>query len=401
MNRSALRLATTLRATSCVLALLAVRGVATSAAQSQNLVVNGDFESPAIATNFVSHPTGGSVGGWVVDRGSVDVARTCWEAATGSQSVDLNGLTAGGIHQDLSTTPGTTYLLRFALAGNPLAGPSLKRVEVGWGSTTSVVTFDTAGRSSADMGWSYQQLSVRADATTTRVRFVSLTTGDAGPAIDDVSVTAATTVPTTPTPTRPPSGGVLGGRDFGIATTRVDPAGNALASPGVLASWTAGSLENDYAVLRMSGAGVATLRPTGSTEGPTGTTYVVFDGQRLAGPTCYVLVLLLNGAGLGNSDLLCLLSFTESPTGAPQGFGIRLNQTNTAVMTWSPPHGASQDSYLLVPLGGTPRPLPGAATNVGDTMTSATCYMVVAMRGATPLGNTDILCGLPGFARSN
>jgi choice-of-anchor C domain-containing protein len=157
--------------------------------ERQNIVTNGDFEVPDAGSTFVTYRAGQSFGGWTVESGDIDHTGTLWQAASGRQSVDLNRCSTGLIHQDLSTIPGQTYLLRFALAGNPDGEPAIKQMEALWDPTSvGRLSFDTTGRSRSSMGWGHQQYTVVATASVTRLWFRSLTAGCYGPVLDDVSV---------------------------------------------------------------------------------------------------------------------------------------------------------------------------------------------------------------------
>ncbi|MBL8045536.1 MAG: DUF642 domain-containing protein [Anaerolineales bacterium] len=159
-------------------------------AQAQNLVTNGDFESPLVAPPLAVYYAPTNFGGWVVDFGSVElIANGYWQAASGVQSVDLSGWAKGGIYQDLSTATGQSYLLRFALAGNPMGAPQIKQVEVRWGDMlVATLSISTFGRSNANMGYQYFEYPIIASTNVTRLKFTSLTDGIYGPVVDDVSV---------------------------------------------------------------------------------------------------------------------------------------------------------------------------------------------------------------------
>ena len=159
-------------------------------AHAENIVDNGDFEVPEVEYTE-TFDAGKTLGEWGVEFGSVDlIDEGYWEPANGQQSVDLSGIEAGAIYQDLFTVDEQYYLLRFALSGNPTMGSEVKEMEIWWGDTlAATVSFDTRGHSSSDMGWSYHQfLGLKAVDTTTRLRFVSLDDSVSGPALDDVSV---------------------------------------------------------------------------------------------------------------------------------------------------------------------------------------------------------------------
>lgn len=173
-----------------VLALLCIAGT-TGAVSAQ--VVNGDFETPVVPTSpgFVTYtPTTEPAGfGWDVIAGDIDhISPALWEGDPG-QSIDLNGNTSGTIGQSIATTIGETYLISFSLAGNPDQG--IKEVLVSFGGTSQTFTFNTAGRSTQNMGWVTETLTAAATSGSTLLTFQSLTSGSAGPAIDTVRVTSA------------------------------------------------------------------------------------------------------------------------------------------------------------------------------------------------------------------
>ena len=117
------------------------------------------------------------------------------KAYQGHQWLQLAGIgaTNGSIDQDLTTVPGTAYVLSFAATGNPYAG-QVMQMEVGWGgSTISSLSFDPTGFTFADPGWKVFTFDVTANTATTRLEFTHVTSGanPAGPVIDAVSVTAA------------------------------------------------------------------------------------------------------------------------------------------------------------------------------------------------------------------
>lgn len=171
--------------------------------QTQSIVSNGGFELPMlrpgiIASEFIA---GETFGGWTVETGSVDILSTyVLQSATGQQSVELTGSTnqAGAIYQDLPTQVGRTYQLRFAMAGNPAGDPSVKEMQVWWGSSlVDTLSFNVSGHSLSNMGWTHHEYLLDAVSTTTRLRFVSLTHSIYGPTIDDVRVICSCVIPCT------------------------------------------------------------------------------------------------------------------------------------------------------------------------------------------------------------
>lgn len=96
------------------------------------------------------------------------------------------------LRQTLATTPGTTYTLTFALAGNPggRSSPNQKTGDLQIGSTTyaGALDFDTTGQSRTDMGWATKSYTFTATGTSTPITFTSTTGGGAGPVITNVSM---------------------------------------------------------------------------------------------------------------------------------------------------------------------------------------------------------------------
>ncbi len=158
-----------------------------------NLVTNGGFESPDGVSGYTLFGLGNSMPGWTTEQGTVEiVASTYWESAEGSQSLDLNGIEdfIGTISQDIPTTPGQHYRIRFALAGNPEGGPDIKSLKLSWtGKELEQLRFDVTGHSKTNMGWEYHEYVVYASSDTSRLRFQSTSAGFCGPALDDISVT--------------------------------------------------------------------------------------------------------------------------------------------------------------------------------------------------------------------
>ncbi|MFD8787623.1 choice-of-anchor C family protein [Kitasatospora sp. NPDC059599] len=153
---------------------------------------DGSFESPKVPANAFTELTAGqTIGPWRITAGSVDlIGAGFWQAAEGDQSVDLNGANSGTIAQTFTTTPGATYSVTYALAGNPAGGPA---VRTGWaridGQDFQAFTFDVTGRSAAAMGYVGRQFTFVAQNSSTTLAFASTVAGAYGPVIDDVRVT--------------------------------------------------------------------------------------------------------------------------------------------------------------------------------------------------------------------
>jgi hypothetical protein len=158
---------------------------------NKNLVSDGGFETPAVASGFQTFVGGKKMGPWHVTGNSVDLNNGAFLSAHGgNQDVDLSGTnysgdSAGGIYQDVPTTPGKKYTITYAESGNNQGSPAVKSLSVSFGGVLiATTTFNTAGND-AYVIHSYQ---VVATSTSSRLQFTSNTTTLFGPLIDDVSV---------------------------------------------------------------------------------------------------------------------------------------------------------------------------------------------------------------------
>ena len=201
-------------------------GVYAPIGAQENIVQNGDFEVPPAETprmglppeQFKAYAKGETFGGWTVDPTAEQSIRhigTIWQAASGQQSVVLSDSGAGAIYQDVPTTAGQAYRLRFAMSGSPEAGSAGAdmRMQVSFGSTVLPefrldLNNVPGGHSAQNMGWQYFEREVTAITTTTRLRFASLILGAGdGPTVDDVSITLPGQATPTPGPTATPPPG--------------------------------------------------------------------------------------------------------------------------------------------------------------------------------------------------
>jgi choice-of-anchor C domain-containing protein len=166
-----------------VLAAAASHGFA-----STNLVTNGSFEANSVPGTFINSAQQ-SISNWTVGAGNVDLVGSLWTAASGVNSVDLNGSKKGEIHQTLNTVVGQTYQLSFELAGNFQGGAAIKNLSVNIG-PNGLYSFDTTGKSAGSMGWTTYSTTFVAVSNATTLSFASNTSGAYGPALDNVSVSA-------------------------------------------------------------------------------------------------------------------------------------------------------------------------------------------------------------------
>ncbi|MCW2879835.1 MAG: hypothetical protein JWQ95_3935 [Sphaerisporangium sp.] len=172
-------------------ALAGLAAVTAAPADATSGHSNGSFETPVVRPNtFQTFSEGRSIGAWSVSGGTVDlVGQGFWQAADGAQSLDLNGSGPGEVSQTFSTLPLVKYEIGYRLAGNPAAAPAVKTGQV-WigGDVAQNFSFDTTGKSFADMGYVQQKVTFVATGLSATVRFNSTVPGAWGPVIDDVTV---------------------------------------------------------------------------------------------------------------------------------------------------------------------------------------------------------------------
>jgi hypothetical protein len=169
--------------------ILAAVLAGTAAGQTTGIVVNGGFEAPVVDAPWAQRLPGSTFGGWTVDndgQGIVQVATFGSPAAyEGGQCLELNFYVSGGVSQVLATTPGASYRLSFALAGQYF-GPDTKHMRIDWnGSELTTLTWSWSGSGGA---WQLHNFNVTATGPSTVLHFRGLEEVDGGPYLDAVSV---------------------------------------------------------------------------------------------------------------------------------------------------------------------------------------------------------------------
>jgi choice-of-anchor C domain-containing protein len=139
--------------------------------------------------------------GWVVEWGNVDwVGTGYWNSSQGNYSVDMDGTTPGKISHNFDTVPGGKYSVSFDLSGNPWGGAvqplqvfilgsgnsSLFSIQYNNDNPYSNISVSVPGFTG--MIWNNKTFEFTATSDLTKIVFQSLTSGNYGPAIDNVSV---------------------------------------------------------------------------------------------------------------------------------------------------------------------------------------------------------------------
>jgi choice-of-anchor C domain-containing protein len=156
-------------------------------------IINGSFEQGGV-TNPFGTVTGGNnstITGWTVLGNSVDFIGNYWQAAQGTNSIDLNGSGQGGIAQTFNTVANQAYAITFFLAGNPDNGPTIKTINVTTNNANAqVFSFDTTGLNKSNMGWKQFTYNFVGTGSPTTLAFNSQTSGSWGAVLDNVSISA-------------------------------------------------------------------------------------------------------------------------------------------------------------------------------------------------------------------
>ena len=163
----------------------------TQPAQLINIVKNGDFEHPIIpeCAGFITYYAGDTINEWIVENNSTDLVHS-WSAASGIQSLDLNGISSGAIYQNVNVIPGKRYFLQFYYAGNYDGGGGIREFQVLWGNQIlDTIQFNSSGKAGKNMEWTSYQKICYAMNTSTYLGFRDLTpTSGYGGVIDSVQL---------------------------------------------------------------------------------------------------------------------------------------------------------------------------------------------------------------------
>jgi choice-of-anchor C domain-containing protein len=205
-------LLTLLAAGAAFLSRSSLQGPASAATiSSPNLVINGDFEVPAITSSYSTYPNGNSgITGWTVGGNSVDILSSQWPPAGGNQSIDLSGTCnckspQGSLSQDVPTVPRQTYTLGWYMAGNFNCDQTDKLMAVDFDGSPVVgspFSFDESGPNGTVTNWTSHQVSVTATSDASSISFADVTPdkSECGSTLDSVSLYAGAAQSPTPSP---------------------------------------------------------------------------------------------------------------------------------------------------------------------------------------------------------
>ena len=164
-------------------------------ATAPNLLTNGSFEENPPWRPYTTLWGGHSLPGWRVVGHSIDWVGSFWGASNGGYSLDLNGLWAGGVEQEIVTEPGRFYFVYYALAANPECEPYWKTFRISAAGEDHSVLLNSYGRSRWNLRWTEPEPFVfQADSDRTTLQLLSTGArgnGACGPTVDDVRVRAA------------------------------------------------------------------------------------------------------------------------------------------------------------------------------------------------------------------
>jgi len=159
---------------------------------SANLLSNGSFEDQQVGGNFATLSAGDpTITSWTIGGNGVDLIHDYWNAADGTQSVDMSALSTGTLSQTVNTTVGQQYELSFWMAGNTDGGNAVKSMDTLInGNFLANSTFDVTGHSKSNMGWTEYTYDFVSTGGPTTVTFQSKEENPFGPALDNVSLKA-------------------------------------------------------------------------------------------------------------------------------------------------------------------------------------------------------------------
>jgi choice-of-anchor C domain-containing protein len=160
---------------------------------AENMIVNGSFEHGPKTyndghTNVELQVDSTDLVGWTVTRTQAGIIdSTYWKPADGDRSVAIPF--GGGIQQTFKTNQGMKYKVMFRLAGDPLANPGEKKMQLSAaGKISPEFVFDTNNCSREEMHWARKIWQFTAESDETTLEIFGIVNENYGPTIDDVLV---------------------------------------------------------------------------------------------------------------------------------------------------------------------------------------------------------------------
>ncbi|HVV84652.1 MAG TPA: hypothetical protein VHE35_16415 [Kofleriaceae bacterium] len=165
------------------------------------LVVNGSFESPALADG--SWSVFADIAGWHTSSGpGIEIQRGVAGAPyAGAQHVELDSDASSSMYQVLPTVPGATYLVTYRVSPRPGVDADDNALEVRWDG--ALVDRYASDRVVGETEWELRAVLVTARSRATRLELADASRSDSlGAYVDDVSVKLVGRAPAPP-PYRP------------------------------------------------------------------------------------------------------------------------------------------------------------------------------------------------------
>jgi len=152
---------------------LSTLGITSTASAATELVVNGGFEAPVIATGTYSFLS--TISGWTLDPSSLgtsfEVRNNFNTPYEGNQFIELNSDNTTSISQNLATTAGDVYELSFAFSPRPGYAQNIMRIY--WDGAL-VDTLSASGVGNTDNAWKVYTYNLTATSSSTHLAFDDL-----------------------------------------------------------------------------------------------------------------------------------------------------------------------------------------------------------------------------------
>ncbi|QAT85179.1 MAG: DUF642 domain-containing protein [Myxococcaceae bacterium] len=152
--------------------------------QGINVATNGSFENNAIGNfNYVVLNAGSTaLPGWTITAGIKVMKNTYKTPQNGVQTIDLNGLGAGSLYQDVPTVVGAGYTVTFYVSNSPTCTTVSRSATINYGPSS-------ASFSNSSASWGLRTYVFNATSTTSRIKLTSTSGGvGCGLAIDNLQV---------------------------------------------------------------------------------------------------------------------------------------------------------------------------------------------------------------------